>query len=273
MRKYSDIILESNLPKHSFVFKLATLKDGNNFFLIYKFGLFDVINKLLTENSTPKNANPEYQLPLSLLFKTGKYSDIKNVGGEYRTDKLSNISCVLNEKGEWHPVNKLNTNSFDQAELLYDLFTKIGVYPEIPTDEVQLMSWLMDFKSKNDLYKLIKENLNFKDYIKWNRKFSADGDIAEEKVASILTSKGCEILYQGGDGDFVDMIYGTDLIVSKNDKIYTVQVKTKEGGAKSALNKAITSNGAYSKIDWFCSPTGSNIIVFTKGNANGKVIS
>ena len=274
MRKYSELILESNLPRHSFVFKLATLKDGHNMFIIYKFGLFDVINKFISESSSPKNVNPEYQIPLSLLFSTGKYPDITNVGGVYTSDKLKNVSYVANLDGTWHPVNKLNTNSFDLAELCYDLFNKIGVYHEIPTnDDLQLKNWLMDFKSKNDMYKLIDENLDFKSYTKWNRKFSADGEIAEEQVKSILISKGCEVLYQGGDGDFIDMIYGTDLIVSKNDKIYTVQIKTKENGAKSALDKAMSSSGAYSKIDWFCSPTGSNVTIFTKGNVDGKVIS
>jgi len=243
-------------------------------FLIYKFGLFDAINRLLKENSTPKNANPDYQLPLSILFQTGKYSDIRNSGSEYYTDKLSNLGFVLNSEGKWHPVNKLNTNSFDQAELLYDLFNKLGVYIEIPTDnDNMLKSWLLEFKSKNDLYELIKRNLNFKDYTKWNRKFSADGEAAENKVSDLLQSKGCEILYQGGDGDFVDMIYGSDIMVRKNDKIYTVQVKSKEEGAKSALDKAIKTNGSYSNIDWFCSPSGGGIKVFTKGNPSGKLVS
>ena len=51
MKKYTEVLNESVLPRHSFVFKVASLRE----FLIYKSGMFDVINKLLRENSTPKN--------------------------------------------------------------------------------------------------------------------------------------------------------------------------------------------------------------------------
>ena len=131
----------------------------------------------------------------------------------------------------------------------------------------------MEYNNSVDLYTLIKSNLDFKNYVSWNRNNSAAGEIAEDKVRQMLESKGCKTLYQGGDGDFIDMIYGIDLIVSKNNKIYTVQVKNKEDGAKKAIDKSIGGQNAYSNIDWFCSPTDSGIKIFTKGNLNGKDIS
>ena len=74
-----------------------------------------------------------------------------------------------------------------------------------------------------------------------------------------------------GDGDFIDMIYGCDLIVGdpKTNKIYTVQVKSKSENAK----KAFDDKGKYPGIDWFCAPVGSTMVVFTKGNPNGKTIN
>ena len=268
MKKYSDLILESLLPRNTFVYKLGMLRE----FLIYKCGMFEAINKLLKDNSTPKNFNSEYQYPLSILYKTGKYQDIKNNGDSFYTDRISNFNKVLDESGNWHPVNKLNTNSFDQAELLYDLFNSMGIYEEIGSiqGENDIKNWLVNFKNTNDLYTLIKENLNFKEYTRWNRKNSISGEVAENKVREVLESKGCKVLYQGGDGDVIDMIYGVDLIVSKNDKIYTVQIKTREDAAKKALD---STNKAYSNIDWFCSPFEFGVKIFTKGNPSGKLVN
>jgi hypothetical protein len=266
MKKYSNLILESVLTRPSFVYKLGMTKK----FITYKCGMFNAINKLIAENSTPKNFNPEYQEGLSILYRTGKYPDIKNSGGVYNTMKLENVYKVLDTKGKWHPVNKLNTNYFDQSELLYDLYNKIGVYGEVGIiqNDTQLKRWILDFSKNNNLYDLIRKNLNFKDYTYWNRKNSLTGEIAENQVREMLVDKGCTILYQGGDGDFIDMIYGTDLIVSKNSKIYTVQVKSKEDAAKGALD-----GSGYANIDWFCSPTDAGIKIFTSKHADGKEIS
>ena len=271
MKKYSELILESLLTRSSFVNVLGMSRK----FITYECGMYTAITKLVNENSTPKNFNPDYQLGLSILYKTGKYPDIKDNGGVYNSYRLNNLNKVLDSAGNWHPVNKLNTNSFDQAELLYDLYKSIGVYDEVGSiqNDNDLKKWVMEYNNSVDLYTLIKNNLNFKNYISWNRKNSALGQIAEDKVRQMLESKGCQILYQGGDGDFIDMKYGADLIVLKNDKIYTVQVKNKEDGAKESIDKSISGLNSYSKIDWFCSPTDSGIKIFTKGNLNGKDIS
>jgi hypothetical protein len=270
MKKYSNLILESVLTRPSFVYKLGMTRE----FITYKCGMFEAINKLIAENSTLKNFNPEYQEGLSILHKTGKYKDIINNGGVYNTVELENLSKVLDSNGKWHPVNKLNTNSFDQAELLYDLYNKLGVYDEVGNikNDEELKNWVMNYNKSIDLYSLIKNNLDFKSYTKWNRKNSIIGEIAEADVRLMLETKGCQVLYQGGDGDFIDMIYGVDLIVSKNDKIYTVQVKSKEDAVRKAFNKSMTGNSFYSKIDWFCSPSGGGIKIFTKGNTGGKEV-
>ena len=269
MKKYSNLILESVLTRPSFVYKLGMTKK----FIIYKCGMFNAINKLIAENSTPKNFNPEYQEGLSILYRTGKYPDIKNSGGVYNTMKLENLYKVLDAGGKWHPVNKLNTNSFDQAELLYDLYNKIGVYNEVGNikNDDELKNWVMNYNNSVDLYSLIKNNLDFKNYTTWNRRNSITGELAENQVRLMLESKGCQVLYQGGDGDFIDMVYGADLIVLKNDKIYTVQVKSKEDAVKEAFDKHM-SGLDYSNIDWFCTPTGGGVKIFTKGNTGGKEV-
>jgi hypothetical protein len=68
-------------------------------------------------------------------------------------------------------------------------------------------------------------------------------------------------VYQGGDGDFVDMIFGVDLIVNSGGEVYTIQVKSNEIQAKESrgLKK-------YGKIDFTASPTDYGIIMFDIDN-------
>lgn len=274
MKKYSQLIKESTLPKWSFTSKLSNLMHGRARFIVYKLGLFDVINILLEENTTPINGNPISQYPLSLLFETGLYPEIEKTENGFYSENLSHVTRVLDKNGNWDPVNKLNTNYKDLADLLYDLFTKLGVYQEIPTDtDEKLKSWLLDFKSKNDFYTLIKKYLQFRNYTNNIQYLSKLGAEAEEKVKKLFISKGCEILFQGSDGDPVDMVYGIDLIVKK-DKIYTVQVKSKIDSAELAFTKGQEeSNSQYSKINWFCAPTDSGIKIYTNHYKTGRDIS
>ena len=72
-----------------------------------------------------------------------------------------------------------------------------------------------------------------------------------------------EILYRGGDGDPIDMAYGCDLIISKDDKIETVQVKTKEISAIEA-----SKNSNYSSIDLFYWSDNGNV-----GRVGGEDVS
>ncbi len=100
------------------------------------------------------------------------------------------------------------------------------------------------------------------------------GEKAENDVRNILEEYGMETLYQGGDGDFIDMIFGTDLIMSDGGKTVTIQVKSKENQAKSDL-----SSWKYKKVDFLVAPTDNGIIMFghngieTKIDANGNLIS
>jgi hypothetical protein len=66
--------------------------------------------------------------------------------------------------------------------------------------------------------------MNYTNNITRNSKIGEDN---ENKIKSKLEKNGFEILYQGGDGDFIDMIFGADLIISREDYgILLVQVKT-----------------------------------------------
>jgi hypothetical protein len=71
-------------------------------------------------------------------------------------------------------------------------------------------------------------------------------------------------LYTGGHGDFIDMLYGIDLIMDYKGKNYLVQVKNTED---QALKSAEYTR--YRKLDYFIAPTNFGIIIKT---TNGRII-
>lgn len=225
-----------------------------------------IVNKILSFLKTPKDQNDQYQYPLSLLYKTGKFPEIKFNNGKYSTQSLSSISNVLDDNGKWHPVNKLNTNYSDISELLSTLFEKINL-----SDSIINSNDLKTYLKTLDLYTLIKNNISndeIKTFVVNNRINTVKGEQSENSVKNILESKGMTILYQGGDGDFIDMLFGIDLIMGKDDKIYLIQVKSSIIALESALKSP-----SYKRIDWFCAPKDSGIIIYTKDIPTGRTIS
>ena len=247
------------------------------YFLVDDLRLKSDIMKLLEELGTAADRNNEYQLGLSILYKTGKFPDIKYVDGKYETLKFKNLFQVRSESGEYDPVNKLNTNYSDLAELLYDIIEKEGKIESIEyLDSVKLKAWLSNFTRTNSIIDLIKKhNIDLRKYITNNRRNSELGEINENFVKDRLLQLGCKVLYQGGDGDFVDMIYGIDLIVEKEvsgeSKIFLVQVKSSERDIEYALGKY-----QYNNIDWFACPVWMDrkkvVKLFSHKNKVGKII-
>jgi hypothetical protein len=147
--------------------------------------------------------------------------------------------------GEWHPVNKLNTNPRDLAELFTDfLFEnksngfvkeilegitkngKIDYIKQILLDnKVELNSLFKSYysKSQKDLFKYVSNNI--KDS-KHGEKIENNIKEKLESISGTKTELRYKCLYQGGNGDFVDMIFSVDLIFqSPNGEIKTIQVK------------------------------------------------
>ena len=95
---------------------------------------------------------------------------------------------------------------------------------------------------------------------------SKRGDDSENYVGSVLEKFGMKTLYQGGNGDFVDMVFGIDLIMEYKNRIITCQVKSSSNAAKRA-----TTNNYYKRINYFISPLsgiGSDIIIYNNlGNS------
>ena len=81
-------------------------------------------------------------------------------------------------------------------------------------------------------------------------------------------------LYAGGHGDFIDMLYGIDLIMDYKGKTYLIQVKNTEDQALKS-----SEYPRYRKLDYFAAPTNFGIIIkntdgrITKLNQEGEVIN
>jgi len=247
MNKFSKII-ESVVYDSDLVKLIGGLDDFK--FVTYNLGMRDVIDEYLLPYKQEINFNndPKYQQPLSILYASGKYPEIANYSGKYWSRKL--ILSLIFVKGNWHPVNKLNTNSFDQAEIIVELVKKEGLIENLiqsSSDINNLKNWLIDFCKTNDILQLIKKhNLKLAGFVKNNRALSERGENAEAEVCEYLINNGYKILYTGGDGDPIDMSFGIDIIAEKAGIISTIQVKRSQSQAINASNEK-----RYNRIDLF----------------------
>ena len=159
--------------------------------------------------------------------------------------KYVNENTIVKVNGKWHPVNKLNTNHRDLSEFLTDLIIKNGDRNLISQIIQDPKKGLNDIKSQ--LPTLISNHFentqDIFDYTKNTAYTSRIGEEAEELVKNKLEEMGFTVVYQGGDGDIIDMVFGTDLIVGRPDLRYkTVQVKRNEG--------AWDRSKEYKFVDW-----------------------
>jgi hypothetical protein len=216
--------------------------------------MLDTINGILSEIRECEDMNPKYQKPLDYLYRTGKIDDIiKKSDGSYYTPKLNNCCLVKDENGEWDYVNKLNSNYSDLSELLTTLFLKGGQIEKLSKmNSTEIKNFLLPLKGKTMTgllrkYFTIDEYKDFTYNTKTNTKM---GDYVETLTKVLLEDDGYTTLYEGGNGDFIDMKYGVDLITEKDGNIYLVQVKSKSYTAKRSTEKP-----QYRYIDIFAGET------------------
>ena len=216
--------------------------------------MLDVINEILEEYRVCEDLNEKYQKPLGYLHKAAFIKDIiKKSDGTYYTHKLKDCCLIKNKDGEWDYVNKLNSNYSDLSELLTTLFLKGGQIEKLSKMNItEIKRFLLTLKGKTMLG-LLRKYFTFEDYFDftYNTKYNTmEGDYVETLTKVLLEREGYTTLYEGGNGDFIDMIYGVDIIMEKDGDIYLVQVKSKSYRAKES-----TSNPQYRYIDIFAGET------------------
>ena len=263
----------SSNPKHKeLCFNLYTLGT----FLYKDLGLKNIINQKIRLMGDVKDLNEKYQEPLELVYNTGRFDDIRKEDGKYYTNKLVDVSTLYDEGGAWHYVNKLNTNYADLAELLTELFIRGNIADKLSSkNKLGLKKYLSSIKDKliNVLDKYISLD-EYKSFIRNSKHLSQKGEQAEDDVKKVLENFGMKTLYTGGHGDFIDMLYGVDLIMDYKGKNYLVQVKNTEDQALKSAEYP-----RYKKLDYFAAPTNFGIIIknkdgrITKLNQEGEVIN
>lgn len=260
MKKFSAIV-ESTAYDENLVRLIGGL--DNYRFVIYTLGMKNIVETYLNPHEEVINFNTDekYQEPLSWLHSTGKYPEIIYYRPNFWTKKLTSKRLVL-VRGKWHPINKLNTNSFDQAELLLDLIRLEGHLESIKTASKNinfLKSLLIEFVSNNDILGLVKKHgLRLSNYLNHIRRHSELGEIAESTIAKLLEDNNYQI-YRGGDGDPIDMSFGIDIIAKKGDDVFTIQVKRTMSQASSA-----SSQERYKRIDYFYYADNGNVGFISK---------
>lgn len=223
-------------------------------------GLQKIIEDNLTDikSGISQEDMDKYTRGVDLLRDNGKISD------RVRENFINNLSSrkLVYVDGKWHPVNKLNTNYSDIAELLTDL-----LFESLDDNQYEFPKEIIEFivntnneseiknilsKYKQDIPKLFESYLKTPEklltYTKNIIRNSAYGAKMEDDVLDKLKSMGYTEEYKGGDGDFIDMIFSTDLIVkTPRGEIKTIQVKSTESqGIKFIQDQ---KNGKHGAVD------------------------
>jgi hypothetical protein len=244
--------------------KLESLKSW--LFLDSGLGLRKIIDDLLEPLKTSISDDDilKFSEGVKLLKDAGKINELRF--NKFLEELPSKVRVHID--GKWHPVNKLNTNYSDLAKLMTDLLfksknkgrpaaTEIINTISNTNDESEIKKVLL--KYKNNFRLLFDTYLNSsEDLLKYTeniKKSSSKGESTEEEVSNSLEKLGYKILYRGGDGDFIDMVFSTDLIVqTPRGDIKTIQVKTSEWRVKSFINDF--NKGMNSSVDLVIYPKG-----------------
>lgn len=246
-------------------------------------GLQSVVGNILEEmkSNISDEEIEKYTDGANILKNNGKISE-----SSYNMflNDLPNKNLVYVD-GKWHPVNKLNTNYYDLAKLLTDLLfksknngrpaaTEIIQTIEKTNDENEVKKVLLKYKSNmsglfSQYLESPEELLGYTDNI---RKNSEWGERIENEVANkLLSIPGYELLYQGGDGDFVDMVFSTDLIFkSSRGEVKTIQVKSSEAQAKAFIKDV--NEGRHSAVDILIYPVRDEFKIYSVKDGETKSI-
>jgi len=201
-----------------------------------------VIEKQISDLETeiPKDLQKKFIDCAIFLESLGKITEDKK-NDFIENNVINNKLVYLN--GEWQPINKLNTNYYDLAELLTELIYKNKNNTTFQAIIKDPKTTLMRMKS--ELEKMIEDYFDdpmmLLDYTKNIQRTTQQGESAERRVKEHLQDNDFKVEYEGGNGDLIDMVFGTDLIMSHPKfGVKTIQVKANE--------KAY--NQDYKYVDW-----------------------
>jgi|APGre2960657373_1045057.scaffolds.fasta_scaffold03942_7 hypothetical protein len=242
-------------------------------------GIEKIIDKILDplKSNIRQEEIDKHIFGINLLKNNGNISEIqhndfiKNLPN--RKLVYTNNNGEIDSNGVWNYVNKLNTNYSDIADILTELLIRSYTNGSLNSKNIidSLLSKDSDEESKNILLKhkhkipqlfttyltSPMELLNFTNNIKVNSDY---GEKLENNIIKKLKSDGAELLYQGGNGDFIDMLLSVDFIIKTKKGISTIQSKSNE----SQLDTFIIdyNNGKHKAVDLVIYPKNSKYVIF-----------
>ena len=282
------VLVESGYSKHTTCTQYGGITNslcknlellGNNLHKDSGLGLKKIINDKLAPHKTPvpKAELEKFTEGLRILYKTGKYDRDYIIKVKNELDSFTRV----HQGNDWHFVNKLNTNRRDLAEFLtkmisdnYDnkeifsinmMFDNLG--RNIDGEEI---TWQTIIDHLKALIEPLKDSAevfdieSLKNFTRNTKNHSEIGESSERETINYLRYKGIKILYNGGNGDFIDMKFGVDIIAQTEEGMKLIQVKASENFDPSDIR---------SEIDWVCiSSKRKGIVFYENGNLSEKKI-
>ena len=242
-------------------------------------GLRQVVNDILEPLRKPISEDEikKHTVVADLLKSNGKIGEqeYQSFIDRVKKEKLiyTNSDGELDYNGSWDYVNKLNTNYSDIADILTELLIRSYTNGSLTSKNIidSLLSKDSDEESKNILLKhKHKIPQLFETYLKSpielftfteNAKISSYyGETLENNIVKKLEELGYELIFQGGNGDFVDMLLSVDFIIKRNDKIYTAQAKTSDYQVNKFVNDY--QKGKHRAVDLLIYPENAKYKIF-----------
>ena len=237
-QRFSD-----NKRKQYLCYRIVSLRSW--IFKSWGLNLREIIDAKIDDlkTDTPDELKQKFISGAKLLQSNGKITEEEK--NDFIEKVMNNRLVYVN--GEWQPLNKLNTNYYDLGELLTDLIYKGGKRSQELIQEIieDTKKGLTKIKSyiESLLEKYFKNPEAFNDYTKVTAETSRTGEEAENEVKNELEKLGFKEEYSGGNGDLIDMVFGTDLIMSSPQHGFkTIQVKRNKN--------AWREEEKYPYVDW-----------------------
>jgi hypothetical protein len=204
-----------------------------------------------------------------ILLVNGK---ISQKSYDYFVKHISDKKLVYDESGNWLPINKLNANYVEVSKLLTDLLFDSYLSNKDQLSKEILFKLIYDkndweiknilLKNKEHLIKLLNSYKGADDlinklsvkYTKEIEKLSNIGEETENNVVAFLEQKGWETVYQGGNGDFIDMLFSVDLIFRNGTGLWTFQVKSNKKGGEKFIQDVKNNSYKYGAVDYLIYP-------------------
>ena len=209
-------------------------------------GMKNVINNKIEDLKTdiPQNLKQQFIQGANLLYSLNKINERQL---NYFINNRVNTGKLVYMNGDWQLVNKLNTNYYDIAEMLTDMIYKLGdtakpIIQNVIRDPKSALSSIQP-KITELVNKYFEDPNVLIDYTKNIERTTSIGEVAEKQVEDELLKKGFTTNYAGGNGDLIDMSFGTDLIMTSPEYgTKTIQVKNSD--------KAWNKSDEYPYVDW-----------------------